>query len=157
MLKRASNGHAPVVHTRLSVPADPIRTIVAEIEVRQRCTLHQHSCEPLCILSFHFTEWQFECADAVPDYDQRELPENELQLPLCYRTIVGVAAQVLHQSSAGMVPRAAAKASAARNGGCVSVACLVVLVHFFCTAGLSRMLAFLCCASPLSLFSSASV
>jgi hypothetical protein len=107
-------------------------------------------------MSFHFTEWQFERDDAVPDYHQRELPENELQL-FSGRTIVGVAAQVLHQSSAGMVPRAAAKASAAMNGGCVSVACLVVLVHFFCTAGLSRMLAFLCCASPLSLFSSASV
>ena len=50
--------------------------------------------------------------------------------------IVLPAAQVLHQSSAGMASRVAGKgASAASNGGCVCVACLVVSVLFFCAAG----------------------
>ena len=42
--------------------------------------------------------------------------------------IVLPAAQFLHQSSAGMAPRAATKASAASNAGCVIVACLLVRV-----------------------------
>ena len=46
--------------------------------------------------------------------------------------IVQPAAKVLHQSSAGTASRAAAKASAARNAGCVCVACLGVRVLFFC-------------------------
>ena len=45
------------------------------------------------------------------------------------------AAQVLQQSSSGMAPRAAAKASAAINAGCVCVACLVACALFFCAAG----------------------
>ena len=52
--------------------------------------------------------------------------------------IVLPAAQVLHQSSAGMASRAAAKgASAASKAGCVSVACLVVRVLFLCAADCS--------------------
>jgi hypothetical protein len=45
------------------------------------------------------------------------------------------AAQVLHQSSAGMDPRSAIKSSAASSNGCVCVAWLVVCVLFFCGAG----------------------
>ena len=39
--------------------------IVAEIKVRQLWALHQHSCKALCILSFHVTARQLECADVA--------------------------------------------------------------------------------------------
>jgi hypothetical protein len=51
--------------------------------------------------------------------------------------IVLPSAQVLHDSSAGMASRSAAKASAASKAGFVCAACLVVGVLFFCAADFS--------------------
>jgi hypothetical protein len=59
-------------------PSCSDKTIAAEIKVHQRWALLQHSCKPLCILSFHFTARQLECGDAALGCQLFQLPENEL-------------------------------------------------------------------------------
>jgi hypothetical protein len=54
--------------------------IAAEIEVSQRWAPPQNSCEPLCILSFHFTARQLKCGDAATDCQSVELPHDEFEL-----------------------------------------------------------------------------
>ncbi len=53
--------------------------IATEIKVHQLPALSQHFCKTLCILSFHFTARQLECADAAhPGCRHRELPHHDL-------------------------------------------------------------------------------
>jgi hypothetical protein len=123
--------------------------IVAEIEVSQRWALPQHSCKTLC------PGWSDVIAAEIESFSSAAPLRASFQKLLLKRTTAGrrilsttpltvfevllsmivlPAAQVLHQSSAGMATRAAAKgASAASSNGCVCVACLVVGVLFSCS------------------------
>ena len=51
------------------------------------CELRQHSCNPLCILSIHYTVRQLECADATQVCRQSELSHHNC-ISGCVNTVV---------------------------------------------------------------------
>ncbi len=145
--------------------------------MRQRWALRQHSCKPFFILSLHYTAAQLECFDAAPKavinvsclrtslsaaMPLRASPKNLLIkrktagrriLPTTSLTLLDVllsiivlpAARVLHRRQEGWIPERVSNAGLRRRSLTRGARPLLLC---------SRLLAILCCASPLSLFAS---